>query len=130
ALNLKGVTYDYTSAPALGRDAYLAVNPQGLMPALEVDGRVVAQSTAILEYLEERYPEPALLPADPTLRGEVRAFAQLIACEIHPLNNHRVRIFLRDELAASESHILAWYRHWIAVGFEALETALTRRAKP
>ncbi len=129
-LNLKGLPYEYVSVPTLGDAAYRAVNPQGLMPALEVDGRVIAQSTAILEYIEERYPEPKLLPGDPILRAEARAFAQLIACDIHPLNNHRVRVFLERELGAREPQVLGWYRHWIAVGFEALEAALARRGKP
>lgn len=130
ALNLKAVAYDYVSAPALGHAAYLAVNPQGLMPALEIDGRIIAQSTAILEFLEERYPAPRLLPADPVLRAQVRAFSRHIACEIHPLNNHRVRVYLQERLGAEEPQVLAWYRHWIAIGFEALEAALARREEP
>jgi len=130
ALNLKGVAYEYVSAPTLARGAYLAVNPQGLMPALGVDGRVIAQSTAILEFLEERYPQPSLLPADPLVRAEARAFSQLIACDIHPLNNHRVRVYLQEEMGVGEAQVSRWYRHWIAVGFDALEATLARRPEP
>jgi len=130
ALNLKGLTYDYVSVPALGWDAYRAVNPQGLMPALEVGGRVVAQSTAILEYLEERHPEPRLLPDDPILKAQARAFGQLIAADLHPLNNHRVRVFLTKELNVSEPQVRHWYGHWVAVGLSALEVTLERRPEP
>src|SRR5258708_6172639 len=90
-LPLKGNPFDYVPVRSLGPGEYRRLNPQGLMPALDVDGVVIAQSGAILEYLEERAPEPALLPPDPLLRAQVRAFALLIACDLHPLNNHRVR---------------------------------------
>jgi len=127
ALNIKGLPYEYISVPALGWDAYRTINPQGLMPALEIGGHVVAQSTAILELLEERYPEPRLLPADPMLRADARAFGQLIACDLHPLNNNRVHRFLETEIGVAEAERQRWYRHWVAVGFTALEAALERR---
>jgi maleylacetoacetate isomerase len=127
ALNIKGLPYEYVSVPALGWDAYRTINPQGLMPALEIGGHVVAQSAAILELLEERYPEPRLLPADPLLRADARAFGQLIACDLHPLNNSRVHRYLETEIGVAEAERQRWYRHWVAVGFTALETALERR---
>lgn len=127
ALNIKGLPYEYVSVPALGWDAYRALNPQGLMPALEIGGHLVAQSTAILELLEERYPEPRLLPGDPLLRADARAFGQLIACDLHPLNNDRVRRYLETEIGLAEAPRQKWYRHWVAVGLSSLETALERR---
>jgi maleylacetoacetate isomerase len=127
ALHLKGISYAYVAMSSLPRGEYRRLNPQGLMPALEVDGRVIAQSTAILEYLEETRPTPPLLPVDPIARAEVRGFAQLIASDLHPLNNHRVRKFLGTELGASAAAILAWYRHWVQEGLQALEVTLARR---
>ncbi len=129
ALNIKGLSYEYVSVPALGWDRYRAINPQGLLPAIEIEGRVFAQSTAILEFLEERFPEPRLLPEDDFLRAEARAFGQLIACDLHPLNNNRVRVFLGREMGLSEAQVHAWYRHWVATGLAALEAALERRAR-
>ncbi len=127
ALGLKGVAYQYVAVPDLPREAYLALNPQGLMPALQVaDGRVIAQSAAILEYLEEAYSNPALLPADPVGRAEVRAFAQSITADLHPLNNHRVRRYLGSQLAADEAAVLGWYHHWTALALGALEATLAR----
>jgi maleylacetoacetate isomerase len=121
ALAIKGLAYETVSAPGMGRAAYLQVNPQGLMPALEVDGVVVAQSMAILEYLEETCPDPPLLPADRLLRARVRSFAHLVAADIHPLNNHRVRHWLEHNMGATEPQVLAWYRHWVATGLASLE---------
>ena len=130
ALNIKALAYEYVSIPGLGWDRYRSINPQGLLPAIEVDGHIFAQSTAILEFLEERYPDPPLLPADDFLRAEARSFGQLIACDLHPLNNNRVRVFLGTEMRLSEAQILVWYRHRVAAGLAALEAALERRAKP
>jgi maleylacetoacetate isomerase len=127
ALHLKGVPFEYVSVAALPRGEYRRINPQGLLPALAVDGVVVAQSAAILELLEERHPAPPLLPADPLRRAEVRAFAQLIACDMHPLNNNRVRKYLAAPLNHAEAEILDWYRHWNAVGMASLEETLQRR---
>jgi maleylacetoacetate isomerase len=127
AFALKGAAYGYVSVAAFGREAYRRLNPQGLMPALVVDGRVIAQSTAILEWLEESRPTPALLPADPLDRAEARAFAQLIASDMHPLNNNRVRRYLAETVGAGETAVRGWYDHWMMTGLAALEEMLARR---
>lgn len=132
ALNLKGI--DYTSVPVdLVRDGgeqyqdeYLSLNPQGLVPALEIDGRVITQSTAIIEYLEETRPWPPLLPSRPDERARVRALGAIVACDIHPLNNLRVLKYLAGPLDVSAEDKQTWYAHWIAKGFHALETSLVR----
>lgn len=132
ALSLKGI--DYHIEPVhLVRDggeqrapAYLALNPQGLVPTL-VDGDVtISQSSAICEYLEETHPEPPLLPADAAGRARVRAMAQIVACDVHPLNNLRVLQYLQRELDIDEAGKTAWYRHWVAQAFGALETRLAQ----
>jgi maleylacetoacetate isomerase len=123
-MNLKGLDYEYVPVASLAAGEYRRLNPQGLMPALAVEGVVVGQSMAIVEYLEERWPEPAMLPADGPGRARVRGFAGHIACDMHPLNNSRVRRFLADEMGAGEAGMLDWYRHWIAVTFEALERSV------
>lgn len=129
ALNYKGLDYDYV--PYVLRTGgtrtpeYLAMNPQGLVPTLELDdGRFLTQSLAIIEWLEERHPEPPLLPADPDGRARVRALAYMIACEIHPLNNLRVLFRLRDQFGADEEAQKEWFTHWVATTFDALETSL------
>lgn len=129
ALNLKGLAYEYVAVGSLPPGEYRRLNPQGLMPALGVDGRVVAQSTAILEYLEETRPEPALLPADPVLRAEARAFAQLITSDLHPINNNRVRKYLTERLYAEEDAVLAWCHHWTRLALAALEATLAGRRR-
>jgi len=130
ALNLKRLAYTaHTIHLRKGEQrapGYLAVNPQGLLPALVVDGQRLTQSLAILEFLEERHPEPALLPADAFGRARVRALADLVACEIHPLNNLRTLEYLRGNLDQDEDGIAAWYRHWIADGLEKFEASLTQ----
>ncbi|HEX4152490.1 MAG TPA: maleylacetoacetate isomerase [Steroidobacteraceae bacterium] len=106
---------------------FLQLNPQGFVPALALDDRqVLTQSLAIIEYLEEVHPEPALLPSAPLDRARVRAMSQLIACDIHPLNNLRVLQYLEGPLAQTPSVRDAWYRHWIEAGFTALEELLGR----
>jgi len=127
ALNLKGVPYE-TVPVHLRRGggehlaaAYVAKNPQALLPALEDDGRVLTQSLAIIEYLEERHPEPPLLPKEPADRALVRSMALAVACEVHPIQNLRVLNYLKNELKQSEDVTIAWARHWIALGFSALE---------
>ena len=130
ALNLKGIAYE----PVIRRFArkehrtaeYLALNPQGLLPALEDGGRVLSQSLAIIEYLDELHPEPRLLPTDPYERARVRSLAQAIACDIHPLNNLRVLTYLRQVLGLEEAAVTAWYRQWISEGFEGLEAEARR----
>lgn len=126
-LNLKGIGYDYVPVPSVTSPEYRAINPQGLMPALEIDGRIVAQSMAIIALLEELFPTPPMLPADPIERAEARAFALLIAADLHPINNSRVRKYLSEPMGASEAQVAGWYRHWVATTFESLETALVRR---
>jgi maleylpyruvate isomerase len=106
------------------KDEFKALNPQGLVPVL-VDGqRVLIQSPAILEWLEERHPQPALLPADPDARARVRALAALVGCDIHPINNRRILQYLRQQFKADEAAINAWCGTWIAAGFDALEALL------
>lgn len=105
---------------------YLARNPQGLVPALDVGAAVLTQSLAIIEYLEEVQPQPALLPRDPVARAQVRAMAQLVACDIHPLNNFRVLKYLKSPLGQPQQAIDAWVRHWIGMGFAALEALAVR----
>ena len=126
ALNLKGIDFAYVSAPALG-DRFRAINPQGLMPALEVDGRTIAQSSAILEYLEETYAAPPLLPADPVTRAQARAFGAHIAAEMHAITVMRVRRYLAEQLGAGDAAITAWTVHWLSLGLAALEQALAGR---
>jgi maleylacetoacetate isomerase len=133
ALELKGVAYD--RAPVhLVRDggeqhgaAYRAVNPAGLVPAWHDGAGVISQSLAIVEYLEETYPEPALLPRAPADRAWVRSVALTVACDIHPLNNLRVLQYLERELGASEAARKDWYAHWVELGLEGVEALLARQ---
>jgi maleylacetoacetate isomerase len=127
ALNLKGLAYESVPVNIMpGRDAqnepaYRKINPQGLIPTLVDGDAVIAQSGAIIEYLEEKWPAPPLLPKDLAQRAQVRAFAQAIACDIHPLNNTRVHVFLERDLELPGEKRIRWYRHWVARGFESLE---------
>jgi maleylacetoacetate isomerase len=125
ALNLKGLGFEQIPISLVKnehtRPDYLAVNPQGRVPALTVDGTVLIQSPAILEYLEEVYPEPALLPADPIARAHVRAVCALVACDIHPLNNSGTLAYLKGPLGQDQASVDAWYVHWIKQGFAAIE---------
>ena len=129
ALNLKGLDYDYVAYVLRDGETrtpeYLAKNPQGLVPTLELeDGTALTQSLAIIEWLDETHPEPALLPADPLGRARVRGLTYMIAFEIHPLNNLRVLFRLRDQFGADEEAQKAWFTHWVETTFDALETAL------
>ena len=130
ALHLKGLAVESAFvhlAKAEHRNpAYIAVNPQGLVPALQVNGHVLAQSLAIMEYLEETHPQPPLLPQDALGRARVRSLALVVACEIHPLNNPRVLKYVKGTLGHSEEEVNAWYRHWIAQGLATLEAELRR----
>lgn len=133
ALNLKGLAYAQAPVSLLRGEQrsadYLALNPQGLVPALLDNGVLLTQSLAICEYLDEAYPDSArLLPDGAVLRAQVRAVAQAIACDIHPLNNLRVLNFLKAELGQDEAARNGWYRHWVATGFAALEQQLATSA--
>jgi maleylpyruvate isomerase len=108
---------------------YLKINPQGFVPALELeDGTVITQSLAIIEWLDESHPPPTLLPTEPRARARVRGLSQLIACDVHPLNNLRVMQYMESTLGIAQAVRDEWYRHWIATGFAALEDALGRDA--
>lgn len=131
ALNLKGI--DHECIPVhLVRDggeqhlpAYRALNPQGLLPSVALEDKItLTQSLAIIDYLDETYPKPALLPQSPIARTEVKSLALLIACDIHPLNNLRVLNQLKSQFNASEEDITTWYHHWLKLGFDALEAKL------
>jgi maleylpyruvate isomerase len=129
AFNLKGLGYDMIpihlqkEGGINRKPAYRAINPQMRVPALKLDsGELLTQSLAIIEYLDEVHPHPPLLPRDPVERAQVRAMAQLIACDIHPLNNVAPLRYLKNVLGQDQEKIDAWYHHWIIEGFEALET--------
>ena len=133
ALHLKGLAYDYLPVHlARGeqkKPAFAAVTAEGLVPVLELDDdRRLTQSMAIIEYLDETHPQPPLLPADALGRARVRALAQIVACEIHPLNNLRVLKYRVGELKASEDAKNAWYRHWVRLGLESYEAQLATRS--
>lgn len=132
ALNLKGIEFDVEpkslrAGEHLAAD-FLELNPQGFVPALAIEGTVISQSLAILEYLEERFPVPMLLPKLPVARAHVRAMALAIACDIHPLNNLRVLNYLRSAYELDDEQVDEWYRHWIAEGFRALEVLVKRHS--
>jgi len=128
ALNLKGIDYEYVPvdlrADMHRQPEFLTLNPQGLVPALEIDGDVLIQSPAIIEWLEERFPQPPLLPQDLQQRARVRAMAALVGCDIHPINNKRILDYLRSDLGQDEAGVNAWCNQWINAGFSALETML------
>ncbi len=140
ALNLKGLSAEYL-AVHLGKEAHLtdtfkAINPQQLVPALVLDeaesgmagGHTLIQSPAIIEWLEERFPTPALLPADPIERATVRAMAAVVGCDVHPINNRRILEYLRKQFGADEAAINAWCGTWISAGFDALEALITSQS--
>ncbi len=134
ALNLKGLEYEAVPRHLL-RDggehkstAYLALNPQGLLPGLEDDDLFISQSLAICEYLDEKYPDPPLLPADLAGRATVRAMALTVACDIHPLNNLSVLVYLGKQMGQQTESVNDWVRHWISRGFAALEQLIARHS--
>ena len=132
ALNLKGISYSRVSVSlADGEqkgDAFRALNPQGFVPTLEIDGQRLTQSLAIIQYLDAAYPLPPLLPFEPAERAHVGAMALLIACDIHPLNNLRVLKYLSGPLGQPQGVRDDWYRHWVSEGFAALEAVASPRA--
>jgi len=130
ALNLKGLAYEQIAVHLTRdggeqfKDEYSTLNPQSFVPTL-IDGDLkITQSMAIMEYLEETYPEPPLLPPDQAGRTRVRALANVVACDIHPINNLRVRLYLANEMEKSPEAQAQWIEHWIRLGFEALEVLL------
>ena len=130
ALNLKGLAYeqvavDLRTEQHLG-SAYKALNPQGLVPALQLEDQVLIQSPAIIEWLEERHPTPALLPSNRDHRVRVRALAAIVGCDIHPVNNRRILESLRQDFGADEAAINRWCRRWIGDGFDAIESLLAQ----
>ena len=130
ALELKGLSYDYVAVHvAKGehkKEPYAALSANTLVPLLEVDGEKLSQSMAIIEYLDDKHPTPALLPADALGRAKVRALAQSVACEIHPINNLRVLHYLVNQLKLDDAAKNAWYRHWCRDGLEAFERQLAQ----
>ena len=132
ALNLKGVDYESRPVNLLESeqrsDEYRALNPQGFVPMLEIDGHRLTQSLAIINYLDVRYPNQPLIPASAAERAHVVAMALAVACDIHPLNNLRVLRYLKKELGHSQEDVDAWYAHWISEGLPALETIAAPRS--
>lgn len=130
ALNLKGLDYEpefiHLVKGEQSSKNYLALNPQGLVPALEVEGDIITQSGAIIDYLEESYPEPALLPFGALARSRVRSMVNLIACEMQPMNNLSVLHYLKSPLKHEQAEVNAWYAHWIKRGFSALNEMVVR----
>lgn len=132
ALNIKGVEYERRPVNLLESqqqsDEYRALNPQGFVPMLEIDGHRLVQSLAIINYLDLRFPSPPLIPTPAAERAHVVAMAMMVACDIHPLNNLRVLKYLKNELGHSQEEVDAWYAHWISEGLPALETFAAPRA--
>jgi maleylpyruvate isomerase len=133
ALELKGLTTEYVAVHLAKeehlKDAFKAVNPQQLVPALDTGSEVLIQSPAIIEWLEEKYPTPALLPRDPVRRAQVRALAAIVGCDIHPINNRRILEYLRHTFGANDDAINAWCGTWISAGFDAYEALLAADTK-
>lgn len=130
ALNLKGLVYEQIAVDLRREehfgDAFKAINPQQFVPVLEADERLMIQSPAIIEWLEERYPTPPLLPGDAGDRAQVRALAAIVGCDIHPINNRRILEALRHRFGADEAAVNDWCGTWISAGFDAIETLLSK----
>jgi maleylacetoacetate isomerase len=124
-LNLKGIAYEYVAIPSLHSADYREINPQALMPTLQVGEHYISQSMAIIEYLEEMFPTPSILPADPVVRAQARAFANVIAADLHPVCVQRVRKHIADIYGAPPEDGKVWYRHWTTQAFTSLETLLS-----
>lgn len=132
ALHLKNINYETIPIHLINdggeqhQAAYMAINPQGLVPALDENGHILTQSLAILEYLEEINPHPALLPHNPLARAQVRSIALAIACDMHPLNNLRVLQQLKNQFQATEEQVHEWYHRWLKEGFDDVENILEK----
>ena len=128
ALALKGLDYEHVGVHLMRGEQYSpgfsAISPQNLVPVVEDEGRLLYQSLAIMQYLDEKWPEPPLLPKERYARNRVRSLALIIACEVHPLNNPRVLNYLTGKFGISEEQKLEWYQHWVKTGFTALEKRL------
>ena len=133
ALNLKNIEYETVAVNLIAdggeqrKEQYASLNPQRVVPTLMDGDAVIGQSMAILEYLEEKFPEPPILPADPARRALARQIGQIVACEVHPLNNLRVLQYLENELGIAEAAKNCWYQHWVAEGFRAIERLVATR---
>lgn len=134
ALNLKGLRYEQVAVDLRKEEhlgaAFRAINPQQFVPVLEVDGQPMTQSPAIIEWLEERYPEPPLLPQDAAERAQVRALAAIVGCDIHPVNNRRILEALRHRFGADEAAVADWCATWIGAGFDAADALIQAHGRP
>lgn len=138
ALNLKKIAYETIEVHLVNNGGeqhspqYHQVNPQELVPSLDINGHTLSQSLAIIDYLEETYPEIPLFPKDPFTKATLKSMAFIVACDMHPLNNLRVLNRLKEQFKANEEQVLDWYHHWLKAGFDAFEEQLTRleRNKP
>ena len=133
ALRIKGLAYEpafvHLRKGEQRAPEYLELNPEGLVPLLLADGLALTQSLAIIEYLDETRPEPPLLPKTPAERARARSLAQIVACDVHPINNARVLRYLTDVLEVGEAPLAEWYRHWVDLGLDSLETRLARESE-
>lgn len=129
-LNLKKIDYELTAVSLMKNEhrnaEFKAINPQGFVPVVEINDQLLIQSPAIIEWLEESYPEVALLPQDPIQRAKVRALAAMVGCDIHPINNKRILDYLRQVLKLDDAQVESWCQHWIDEGFSAIETLLAQ----
>ncbi|TAL63414.1 MAG: maleylacetoacetate isomerase [Legionella sp.] len=132
ALNLKNCDYEKVPVHLIDNGGeqhsseYKQINPQELVPSLEINGQIISQSLAIIEFLDEVFPKSPLLPQDPFIRAELRSLALIVACDMHPLNNLRVLNRLKAEFKANEDQVNAWYHHWLKAGFDAFEAKLNK----
>ena len=135
ALHLKNIAYEKINIHLINNGGeqhtleYREVNPQGLVPSLETNGHLINQSLAIINYLEEIYPNPALLPKNPLEKAAVNSLALIVACDIHPLNNLRVLNQLKKQFAANEAQVTQWYHRWLKAGFDAFESKLKNMSR-
>jgi maleylacetoacetate isomerase len=137
-LNLKNIAYEkievrlVTNGGEQNHPEFKKINPQGLVPSLDINGRILNQSLAIIEYLDEAFPEVPLLPEDSFTKATLKSLALIVACDMHPLNNLRVLNRLREQFNANEEQVLDWYHHWLKTGFDAFEEQLKnlQRSQP